>query len=147
VVTLSRVSNGIACFCLIGLACLVTKQLRAAERSDLAEFVGTWRGTSTCVNRQVAPSCTDETVVYEVRPPENGKAAVLKADKMVDGRRVPMGELEFVYSDKERCWRSEFTTPRVHGVWCLAIEGRSMTGSLRVLPSNAEVRKVQVKRD
>jgi len=122
-------------------------ELRAAERSDLAEFVGTWRGTSTCVNPQIAPSCTDETVVYEVRGSENGKAVVLKADKVVDGRRVPMGDLEFVYSEKESCWRSEFTTPRVHGVWCLAMEKHSMTGSLRVLPSNAEVRKVQVKRD
>ena len=56
-------------------------------------------------------------------------------------------EMEFVYSDKDGCWRSEFTTPRAHGIWCLVVEGRNLTGSLKVLPENAEVRKVQAVHD
>ena len=116
----------------------------AAGTGDLSHFLGTWHGTSTCVNRQVAPDCKDETVVYEVGRSDKPQAAVLKADKIVDGKRVPMGELEFVYREKEGCWRAEFTTPRVQGVWCLAVDGRNMTGGLRVLPENAEVRKVEL---
>ena len=133
--------------CLIGYLCLAAGGLCAADRGSVAELLGTWRGTSTCVNRQMAPACNDETVVYEVRPSNTPKAALLEADKIVDGKRVPMGELEFVYSEKEGCWRSEFSTQRVHGVWCLVVEGRNMTGSLRVLPQNADVRKVQLKHD
>ena len=119
----------------------------AAEGGRLAGFLGTWRGTSTCVNRELAPACNDETVVYDVRPSETPNAALLKADKIVDGKRVPMGDLEFVYSEKDGCWRSEFSTPRAHGVWCLVIDGPNMTGSLRLLPQNADVRKVQAKRE
>ena len=118
----------------------------AAEGNSLAHFLGTWRGTSTCVNRELAPACSDETIVYEIGRSETTNAALLKADKVVDGKRVPMGELEFTYSEKDGCWRSEFSTPRVRGVWCLVIEGSNMTGSLRLLPQNAEVRKVQAVR-
>ena len=145
--TLGRASSGIRWSCLIGFVSLATGDLRAADRGSLEEFLGTWRGTSTCVNREIAPACNDETVVYEVRPSETPKAALLAADKIVDGKRVSMGDLEFVYSEKEGCWRSEFTTPRVHGVWCLVIEGPNMTGRLRVLPQDADVRKVTAKRD
>ena len=145
--TLGRPSTGIRRYCLIGAVCLATGYSCAADRAGLEQFLGTWRGTSTCVNRQIAPACSDETVVYEVRRSDAPKAALLKADKVVNGQRVPMGDLEFVYSEKEGCWRSEFSTPRAHGIWCLVIEGRNMTGSLRVLPENADVRKVQAKRD
>ena len=123
-----------------GVACLT------ATQGDMNAFVGTWRGSSTCVNRQIAPACQDETVIYEVRRADKPNTATLKADKVVDGQRVPMGELDFLYDEKNACWRSEFTTPRVHGVWCLIVQGTSMTGSLRVLPENADARKVQLTR-
>lgn len=130
-----------------GLVILAGGVAWAAGGGGLSEFLGTWRGTSTCVNREVAPACKDETVVYEVRRSDKPKTAVLDTDKIVDGQRVPMGELEFVYSEGDGCWRSEFTTPRVRGVWCLVIDGHSMTGSLRVFPENAEVRKVRLTRE
>jgi hypothetical protein len=119
----------------------------AAGTGDLSHFLGTWHGTSTCVNRKVAPACKDETVVYEVGRSEKPQAALLKADKIVDGKRVPMGELEFIYSEKDGCWRAELTTPRVEGIWCLVVDGQNMTGGLRVLPSNSEVRKVELKHE
>jgi hypothetical protein len=132
---------------LFGLLCPAVGVPSAADEGGLARFLGTWRGTSTCVNRELAPACSDETVVYEVLPSQTPHAALLKADKVVDGKRVPMGDLEFTYSEKEGCWRSEFSTPRVHAVWCLVIDGRNMTGHLRVLPQNADVRKVQATHD
>lgn len=133
--------------CLSLLSMLAASAVSAAETGDLSRFLGTWRGTSICVNRQVAPACKDETVVYEVRRSDKPRTARLKADKIVDGKRVPMGELEFVYSEKQGCWRAEFETPRVHGVWCLVVDGKSMTGGLRVLPEDAEVRSVKLKRE
>src|SRR5262245_4971334 len=135
----------------IGLLCvagaMASHRTAAGDKGDLAELLGTWRGTSTCVNLKVAPACKDETVVYEVRSSEKPATAILKADKIVDDQRVPMGELEFVYDAKEACWRSEFRTARVHAVWCLTVVGRTMTGHLRDIPSNADVREVQLKRE
>ena len=135
--------NLCARWCVGGLALLASGGAWAGERGDVGEFLGSWRGTSTCVNREVAPACKDETVVYDVRRSDKPETAVLEAYKIVDGQRLPMGELEFVYSDEEGCWRSEFSTPRVHGVWCLVVEGRRLMGSLRVMPENVDVRKVQ----
>lgn len=128
------------------LAILAATAFPVAGTGEMSQLLGTWNGTSTCVNRQVAPACKDETVVYEVRRSEEPDSAVLAADKIVDGKRLPMGELEFVYSKKDGCWRSELTTPRVQGVWCLVVDGNNMTGNLRVQPENAEVRKVQLTR-
>jgi hypothetical protein len=119
----------------------------AAGKGDLKAFLGTWRGTSLCVNRTIAPACNDETVVYEVRRAEKPDAVILAADKIVEGKRLPMGELEFVYSEPEGCWRGEFTTPRAHGVWCLVVEGKNLRGSLRHMPENVDVRKVQAVHD
>lgn len=133
--------------CVAGFFIFAAGSAWAAEGGDLGDFLGTWRGTSTCVNRKIAPACSDETVVYEVRRSDKPKSAVLNADKIVNGQRVPMGELEFAYSDKEGCWRSTFNTPRVQGVWCLVVEEGNMTGTLRVMPENAEVRKVQAVRE
>lgn len=132
----------------VSLGCvLAASAVSAAGTGDLSQFLGTWNGTSICVNRQVAPACKDETVVYEVRRSEKPQTAVLSADKIVDGKRLPMGELEFVYSEKDGCWRADFTAPRGQGVWCLVIDENGMTGGLRVLPENAEVRKVRLKRE
>lgn len=128
------------------LSMFAASAVASAGTGDIRHFLGTWHGTSTCVNRRVAPACKDETVVYEIRRSDKPQTAVLKADKIVDGKRVPMGELEFVYSTKQGCWRAEFATPRTRGIWCLVVNGRNMTGGLRVFPENAEVRKVELKR-
>jgi hypothetical protein len=130
--------------------CLVTLSWAvpgaSSEESSPSVFVGTWQGSSTCVNRQLAPACRDETVVYDVRISDTAGAVILKADKIVDGKRVPMGELEFTYSSPERCWRSEFETPRVHAAWCLVVKGNELTGRLRLLPGNEIVRDVRLQR-
>ena len=130
-----------------GLLLILAVGATAAGKSDPKTFLGTWRGTSICTNRTIAPACHDETIVYEVRRAEKPDAVILAADKIVDGKRVPMGELEFVYSEPDGCWRGEFTTPRAHGVWCFIVEGRNLRGSLLHMPEKAEVRKVQAVHD
>jgi len=119
----------------------------SSDVDHLKEFLGTWRGTSTCVNRHVAPACKDEVVVYEVLRSEKPATALLKADKIVNGERLPMGDLEFIYDAKEDCWRSELNTPRVHAVWSLKVVGRTMTGHLHDIPTDTDTRDVHLDRE
>ncbi len=111
------------------------------------EIVGTWRGESICIDRKVAPACTDEVVVFEFRRSPKPGTVSLQADKIVNGERRKMGELEFAWDAGEGCWRSEFETPRTHGYWCLVVDGREVTGTLRTLPERAQVRRLSVRRD
>ena len=75
-----------------------------------------WRGTSVCVNLEAAPACHDEEVVYEFRemtPPVAGKLT-LKADKIVDGKVVPMAVFDLVWDPARESWSYEIQTQRVH---------------------------------
>jgi hypothetical protein len=111
------------------------------------EIVGTWRGSSVCVDRQAAPACSDEQVVYEIRG-RAGKPDVVtvKADKVVDGKRVPMGDLDFTHEAKSGSWITEFENARVHALWRLAVKGRTMTGTMILLPSRAIVRRMDLRK-
>jgi len=114
----------------------------------VGEIVGTWSGSSVCSDRQAAPSCNDEKVLYEIKASSDKSDTVLvKADKIVDGKRVPMGDLEFTYDAKSASWTSEFETPRAHGLWRLTVNGAMLTGTLTLLPSKAVVRKMALRRD
>lgn len=131
------------------LLCLVTLPWAGSSGRDSspAAFVGMWQGSSTCVNRQLAPACKDEKVVYDVRNSEKTGAVIIEADKIVDGKRIPMGELQFIYSSSEGCWRSEFETARVHAVWCLVVKGSTLTGHLLLLPGKETVRDIRLQRE
>ena len=58
---------------------------------------------------------------------------------------------EWLVDTARRVYRSygfaPIETPRFHGAWCLVVEGKRMTGTLRRLPDNAVVRRVEVTRD
>jgi hypothetical protein len=115
--------------------------------SAVGEIVGTWSGSSVCSDRQAAPACNDEQVVYEINASSGKPDTVLvKADKIVDGKRVSMGDLEFTH-DASGSWTSEFENPRAHGLWRLTVNGALMTGTLTLLPSKAVVRKMALRRD
>jgi len=64
---------------------------------DPAQLFGTWRGTSVCADRVAAPACQDEVVVYEFTAGPKPGIVRWAADKVVDGKRVPMGELELSF--------------------------------------------------
>jgi len=114
----------------------------------LNEIVGTWSGSSLCVDRQAAPSCNDEQVVYEINAsPGHPNTVIAKGDKVVDGKRVFMGNLEFTHDAKSGSWTSEFDSPRFHGLWRLKVSGATMTGTLTLLPSNAVTRKMDLRKD
>ena len=114
----------------------------------VAEIVGTWSGSSVCVDRQALPACTDEQVVYEINAiPGKPNTVTARADKVVDGKRVSMGILEFTRDAKSGSWTSEYDTPRFHALCRLTVNGAVLTGTLTVLPTKAVVRKIDLRND
>jgi len=103
---------------LLLLLLLAISSSATAQDANAKAILGTWRGTSICVNLEASPGCKNEEVIYEFReltPPAAGKLN-LKAEKIVDGKAVPMGELDLVWVSAEGAWSSEIQTPRVHAL-------------------------------
>jgi len=121
--------------------------LGLAALLDISAFLGTWRGTSTCVDRELAPACKDEIVVYEVTRTAEPDTAHLMAYKIVKGEKGLMGESDFTFDAPKGCWTSEFRNDRVHIVQCLTVHGKSMTGTLSDVPTGKKVREMKLKRD
>ena len=134
----------IRCACV--LLVLGAAAVASAQEHAVDEVRGTWRGTSTCTDRAAMPACQDETVVYEVRNGDKAGTAVLAADKIVNGERVPMGEMTFVYDAALGCWRSDFESPRLKSRWCFTVDRNTMSGTARLLPGNELVRRIAVTR-
>ena len=129
---------------LIGL-CVSATAFAAAPR---AAFLGTWKGTSTCVKGPEFPSCHDEVVVYEVKESARGGDAVtLDGFKIVDGEKQFMGDLEFTWDAGQEAWVCELTTPRVHALWTFFVRGDELAGTLVDLPSKHLIRNVAAKRE
>ena len=110
-------------------------------------ILGTWRGTSTCVDRQRHPACKDEVVIYGFRRKAGEEGVVtLNADKIVEGQVVPMYELDCRWDAGRRAWMSEFRNERVHILWSFMVRGDAIEGTLVDLPDGSLVRNVAVKR-
>lgn len=124
--------------------------LRASALSDdhkPSELIGTWRGTSTCSDRIAAPACRDEVVVYDFTAGPKPETVHWKADKLVNGQREPMGEMDLAYDAQEKCWASESSSPRVRVVWCVAVDGAHLTGTGRLLPGKEIVRRIDARKE
>jgi hypothetical protein len=121
--------------------------LAAPKAPGPASPIGAWRGTSTCTDLAAAPGCHDEVVVYDFTAGAKPGTVLWKADKIVDGQRAPMGEMDLVYDPGEACWKAEFQSPQTHIVWCLTIDGAHMTGTGRLLPGKQTTRKIDVRKD
>lgn len=118
----------------------------APARHAQVGLIGTWRGTSTCVDKLTFPACTDEVVVYVAQPLASSPDSVsLLADKVVNGVREPMGELRYGPAGAGT-WQAEFRTARVHLRWTLRVEGDQLTGTLVDMPSGKVARTVSLRR-
>src|SRR5262249_40779012 len=117
----------------------------AAQASPLDFVLGTWKGTSTCVGDR--PACKNETVVYRFVAIDGHPGQVRQlADKILDGKRVPMGSLVFDVDARDGTLHSEFTRGNTHGVWSYTVAGDSLTGALDILPDGSRGRDVQAHR-
>ena len=134
----------------LGVVLLAGCALAAAAVPDEhkpSELIGTWRGTSICTDRVAAPACNDEVVIYDFTVGSKPGTVHWKADKVVDGERGTMGELDLAYDAGESCWVADFSSPRVRFRWCLVVEGTHLTGTGRMLPGNEKVRKIDARKD
>jgi hypothetical protein len=138
---------GVTVAVLLACAALPRFSLAAPEAPSSASPLGVWRGTSTCTDRAAAPACHDEAVVYEFTTGAQPGTVHWKADKIVDGQRAAMGEMDLVYDAGEACWKAEFKSPQVHSIWCLKVDGAHMTGTGRLLPGKQTIRKIDVRKD
>jgi hypothetical protein len=113
--------------------------------ADVTKVLGTWAGDSICVGDR--PACKNEHVVYRFVAVDGRPGFVRQlADKVIDGKRVPMGALEFEYNDADGTLTSEFTRGQTHGVWAYKVSGDTMTGTLVILPDKTLGRRVTVRR-
>jgi hypothetical protein len=69
---------------------------RVAASSQAVDIIGSWRGTSQCVDKMHFPACKDEQVIYDVVAKGRARDTVtVRADKIVNGVREFMAEFDF----------------------------------------------------
>ena len=129
------------------LVLLVHSHLLGAPADHTAsELIGQWEGTSVCTDRVVAPACHDEVVVYDFTAGASPDTVHWKADKIVDGKRQPMGEFDLTYDRDDACWKAEFKSSRAHFVWCVTATGSQLNGVGWGMPGKKVVRRIDAHR-
>ncbi|HEX4823746.1 MAG TPA: dipeptidase [Candidatus Polarisedimenticolaceae bacterium] len=118
----------------------------ASLPADPPPFAGVWRGVSTCVKDDVHPACKDETVVYRIAA-KDAVHASMDAFKIVDGKELLMGSIDFAYDAAKDAWVGDFQNETVHIRWSYRVRGDEMLGTLVDLPSNHLSRQAFAKRD
>ena len=109
-------------------------------------IVGTWRGSSICVDPARDTACRNEEVIYEVDAAASATGPVqMRADKIVDGSRQAMGAFELRYDATTHAWSAELQT-RLHVRWSFEPTGDRLAGTLSELPSGRLIRRVAARR-
>lgn len=119
--------------------------LSTAMTASSASVIGTWKGDSTCTG--VRPACKNEVVVYRFEAVA-GKPDVISwfADKIIEGKREPMGKAEMRYDEAKGELSWDFTISQTHGLWQFKASGDTMEGTLILIPNRDVARVVKVKR-
>ena len=114
--------------------------------SQTAEIVGSWRGTSLCVDKVNYPACKDEQVIYDVAAKGSSRDTVnLRADKIVNGVREFMGDFDFGRAP-DSTWIAKYENPRVRLRIVLRIRDDHMAGFLTDEISGRRVREMALDR-
>ena len=88
-----------------------------------SHLFGDWTGESVCTAKE--PSCRDEKVIYHISKGSDPTIVNVNADRIVDGKAVNMGTLEFKYDKAAgKLVNSE------HGSWDLKFKERKIEGTL-----------------
>ena len=128
----------------VGSLPLSSQPPRPSSQSN-ANILGTWKGDSICVGSN-RPACKNEVVVYrfEEISGKPGKAMMF-ADKIVGGKREPMGKLECSVTGGSDV-SCEFNINQTHGLWHYTLQGQSLDGTLVLLPRKELIRTVNTRR-
>jgi hypothetical protein len=107
---------------------------------DGNSLTGSWSGDSVCVGS--SPACKNEKVIYVFGKVDAAGHVSGHADKLVDGKRINMGDFEMRYDSKT----STLTWENPNGTWKYSIKGNEMEGGM-TSKSGEVVRHVNVKKD
>ena len=111
-----------------------------------SSLVGDWSGESICVGEVGA--CKDEQVIYHFAVSKtDGRKFTLSADKLVNGKPEPMGDIDFAYDAANHILTGEFQNPRTHVLFQLTVKGNMMWGTMMQLPERRVVRQIRVTKD
>ena len=117
-------------------------------QAQVGGILGTWRGTSTCVKEAWNSACHDEQVIYYITPAPNQPDSVsLDAQKVVNGVAESMGILTLGPDSTGRTWSGEWSNARYHLRWTFELSGKTLTGTLLLLPERRVARHVAVKKE
>jgi hypothetical protein len=95
------------------------------QKSSLEDsLTGNWTGTSTCQVKN--SSCRDENVVFHIAPGKAANQYRVRADKIVDGRMIDMGDLDFTINRATQT----LTCASANGTWVLVVNKRRIEGTL-----------------
>ena len=104
-------------------------------------IAGIWRGQSSCEQKESA--CREETVVYRFSPLQDKPGSFsVSADKIVEGKAVNMGTLEFRYVEDQHALVCEYA----QGVWRLSVDGAKIEGTL-TRPDGRLFRRVKLHKE
>jgi hypothetical protein len=127
-------------FVVLALAASVSTTSYAQQGSAL---LGDWTGESICVGEVGA--CHDEQVVYHFAVSKSdAQKLTLSADKIVNGKPEPMGDIDFAYDAANHILTGEFQNPRTHILIQLTVKGNMMWGTMLHLPDHLVVRQIRV---
>lgn len=113
---------------------------RSQIEDEASHFAGTWRGVSVCMEKNTA--CHDESAVYRVQKLPNPEHVMISADKVVSGKPINMGELEFHYDQRSKSWLCQYP----QGIWRLTVAGANLNGTL-TQPNGTLYRKITLHKD
>ncbi len=109
-------------------------------------IVGTWRGTSLCVNRKAAPACTDEQALYRITA-KTADAVVLEGNKIVHGKVEFMGEFRPTFDASTGTWVAVFEGPRKSARLRLKVADGKLTGTMSLLPDDIVIRRIELTKE
>lgn len=71
----------------------------------------------------------------------------LKADKVVDGKAVPMYELDGTWDEAKATWTGDMRAPRWHGIWSYTVSGKLLAGTAMDVPTKKVFRKIEARKE
>ncbi|HYX28817.1 MAG TPA: hypothetical protein VE863_09630 [Pyrinomonadaceae bacterium] len=131
---------------IIHLVIVISLAACGEAHAQATSLAGDWSGESLCFGDN--PSCHDEKVVYHISvDPADSTRVKIAADKIVDGKPVPMGDVYLKYDTAKQTLTGKLETARFQGVWEFSVRGNVIQGSLSILPDKAMGRKIRVQKN
>lgn len=136
------VGRTLICFSiLLGVAYAQVPNRQGAIDDSPSQIVGTWRGSSQCAVK--SGPCHDEINVYRFSkiPAKPGWFSGT-GSKIVDGKEILMGQLNWTYDATSHALKSESSGARFQ----LLVDGNKMDGTL-TLPDKSVYRRIHLEKE